>query len=291
MSENRNVLETQYRTMTELLNHMQDSGRRHNYYHHYTNFDSIKKILKTKTILLSRIDRMNDKQELEKITLPDVAWQSAFSTSFTYGTKENMALWGLYSVPGESGVRLSIDQKELIKVIDNSPSLKKLGGDGDIMDVNEGYSINLYEVLYASNYNNNKEYSYKYMIRDRVYFSNNYIGNLSNENGDARELVGTFKNEAWSYEQEVRLRVKFDYKSAFERLILDISEIDMSKVIITFSPWVGAGDKDRLKTYIKNLGYKFLNISYNNSDFTELVNYRDKCDYCIHEKFVSKDDE
>ncbi len=284
----KNILEKKFGTMELMLEFMRDSGRRHNFYHHYTNFDSVKKILGNKTILLSRVDTMNDKQELSKIWLPDVSWMSTYSTSFTYGIKENMALWGLYSVPGELGVRVSIEKKELLKIIDGNNELRKLGGDGDILNVEEEYSIDLYEVLYASNYNQNKKYSYKYLIRENAFISNNYIGNLENEYGDARDLVGTFKNEAWSYEQEVRLRVKLTNQSAFEKLIINISTLDMSKLVITFSPWVNHTNKESIKESIKSIGEEYKNIVFKDSDFTKLVSYRDKCDYCIHDKFVNK---
>lgn len=286
---NKSVLEKKFRTMKEMLEFMRDSGRRHNSYHHYTNFDSIKKILSNKTLLLSRVDTMNDKQELSKIRLPDVSWMSTYSTSFTYGIKENMALWGLYSIPGELGIRFSIEKKELLRIVDNNEELGKLGGDGDILNVEEEYSIDLYEVLYASNHNENKEYSYKYLIREGAYFSKIDIGNLENEYGDARDLVGTFKNEAWSYEQEVRLRVKLTNQSAFEKVILDISDLDLSKLEITFSPWVGLTNKERIKESIKSLGEEYQNIVFMDSDFTKLASYRDKCDYCIHDSFVNKE--
>ena len=283
-----NILEKKYETLYELISHMRDSGRRHNTYHHYTNIDSLMKILKNKSLLLLKVDTMNDKQELKKIWLPDVTWQSAFSISFTYGTRVNMALWGLYAIPGECGVRISIDQKELINIIDNNEGLKKLGGDGDILDVQDGFTIDLYEILYASNHNPQKKYGYKYMVRDKVFFSDRYIGNSDNENEDARDLVGTFKNEAWCYEQEVRIRVKFDNKSAFEKLFLDISSIDLSKITITFSQWVNQETNNNLRGYIEGLGHEYKDIKFNSIDFTELVTYRDKCDFCYYENFKSK---
>jgi|GEM_PF-707328 len=284
----KRILENEYNTIDLLLEYMKDSGKRHNTYHHYTNFEAIKKILASKTLLLSRIDTMNDKQELKKISLPNVAWESAFSISFTYGTKENMALWGLYAIPGEYGARISIDQKDLIKMISSNIRLKSFGDNRHIKSINDDFEIDLFEVLYASNYSSSKEYNYKYLIRDKVYFSNKYIGSLDDESSDARKLVGTFKNEAWSYEQEVRLRVKFNNKSSCKKIILDMSDIDFSKITITFSPWVGSDAKSRLRSFINNLGSEYKSIKYSSSDFTDLVTYRDKCDYCIHESFRNK---
>ncbi len=276
-----NVLENKFNNIENLLSTLKTEAKTHKYYHHYTNLDSVLKIIETKSLLLSRSDIMNDQQELEKIDISLNDWKKIYSMSFTYGTKENMALWGLYSIPYEIGARISFIGSELRTIVKNNSNNLLYFNQGHTEEIKGDKELNLYEILYVSDANRKKEYDYKYMIKDKTYYSNEYIGASLNKIGNPKDLAGTMKNEAWSYEQEVRLRLKLNKNNInFEKVKLSINNLDFKNMILTFAPWVSKETQHNIKKKLININSKCKNIVFKESGFSDLVNLRDKCFYC-----------
>lgn len=60
---------------------------------------------------------MNDKQELTKGDMR--IWSNIYLASFSYGEEENMAMQGLYGIPTEDAVRITIPGKVMREWIRN----------------------------------------------------------------------------------------------------------------------------------------------------------------------------
>ena len=93
----------------DLLEFSRIHGARHTKYNHYTTADRLIQIVNGQYLFLSLGKDMNDLHELTKGS--SSMWDKTYIASFAFGQSENIAMWGLYCIPWEQGVRISIDGK------------------------------------------------------------------------------------------------------------------------------------------------------------------------------------
>lgn len=140
------------RSIDELIGYLEIKGGNHRNCYHYTNKNGLNGILRSRKLHISRGDQMNDKQELTKGD--EQTWEKVYLASFNYGDEENMAMWGLYGVPHEDAIRITIPGtkiKEWISSTDKVYQVESLrSGKYEYHELAELDRIVLTDVVYAS---------------------------------------------------------------------------------------------------------------------------------------------
>jgi len=135
-----------------------------NVYNHYTNVESLECIMKTKTLLLNRIDSVNDLDEKDYLKDPEV-YSLIYISCFTYKEIESIPHWFIYTKENE-GVRISLELKDklsLKSIIDYHSALNKIGADNS----KEEYFS--HGIFFSSS---SSKWSVEIQISDIIYNSN-----------------------------------------------------------------------------------------------------------------------
>lgn len=139
-----------------VVDFLKSNGRSHRCYYHYTDLRAVVGMIKNDKFHLSCGEKMNDGDEIHRGSTN--IWSHIYLASFNFGDNENMALWGLYSIPWETGVRIEIPGKAMRAWIDglkHKSPLYVVGKDShknftyDLIDA--PYRAILTDVVYAEN--------------------------------------------------------------------------------------------------------------------------------------------
>lgn len=256
----------------ELKQYLETKGRNHECYYHYTSWDSFVKIYAGHSFLLTRGNSLsiNDQQEaLMKGSWEE--WNKTYIGSFSYGHAENMAMWGLYGLPGEDAIRIEIPRKAMKRWIESITSIYVWNA-GPLHSV-EG-KVRLTDIVYV---NRDSDPSLLQLTH------NNSTIRVSRKAGlhavdREPQMTGYIKNYAWRYENEVRLHIRLQESTGYEKIKVDIPPDVIEEIQITTGPaFQSKGD---------NL-YKWLQKEHkiHTSEFTNLVHYRPLCDFCRNAPF------
>ena len=252
--EYENPLEIYSNNPGKLAKFLKALSYNHIWYHHYTNFESLKKILKYKTFKMTKgvSKKLNDMHEPEEKGDKDI-WESTYITCFNYSgedknnhsfediikrrKEENMAMWLLYGKPKTDAVRITISNQTFMGLLQSNCKLKD-NGDNIPKDKIEILSS---DVFYAkcndSDLNIEQDFDFQYHNNKKIKFNINgklfYF--LKN-----KEFTGCVKNYAWHYEDEVRLIARvdkeFDLIKQKECIYLSIPDDLLNTFIITTGP-------------------------------------------------------
>lgn len=231
----------------------QQKAKEHDIFYHYTNFEALLSIIKSKSIMLSSLEQLNDLEE--GLRLDEIKKFKVFVSCFTHEKKESIPLWKLYSKDGY-GLRIGLnaliffeDKKKLFFIDDKTkyyfPSKEWQIRDAIIADVNYVKEPNdYYDIIYP-------------------------LGEdfLSQKDPTA---IGLIKRKAWKFEEETRARVYVDVKPgvssrlfnksdetpgvrrpSFDKMFCEISNKIIGEMIITFSPFMSEVIKEAIKITVK----------------------------------------
>ena len=259
------------RSVQEMIDYLEIKGKNHRQYHHYTTWDSLQKIYENQTFLLTRGNSLSINDQHEAIMKGQWSeWNHTFIGSFTYGSAENIAMWGLYGVPWEDAVRITIPQKMMIRWISN---IEQIGiwDNGFIVGNVKPISVSLTDVVYVDGKSNNSDLKLTHADSS---FS---INNFRNLNGiDKHSLMtGRIKNYAWHYENEVRIRIQTEELGINDRISVELP----ADVLGSFTIMTGPSFKwksDNLFQKLKSEG------KVEASGFEKLVNLKTKCSRCAY---------
>lgn len=263
-------------SVESLIDYLITKGRNHDYYYHYTSWDSFVNIYKKKSFLLTRGDslRINDQHELSLKGAAEI-WAKTYFGCFAYGSSENMAMWGLYGLPWEDAVRIAIPRAEMVKWME---SIQLMGAVG----VNDVYYNNLKVSLADIVYVEGKKSSGKLSL----YCNNESIktDNIDGlyDVGSAPEMTGHIKNYAWHYENEVRIKVELPHAIKDEKICVKIPDSTINSMKITTGPCF----KDKTDNNVFNLMNQQGKIT--KSGFENLVKYKVLCSLCKFQSFEKK---
>lgn len=297
------------------------NGRSHRSFYHYTDLRSVIGMIKNNKFHLSNGNKMNDHDETKRGSA-DV-WKHIYLASFNFGDNENMALWGLYSIPWETGVRLEIPGKTMRAWIDglkHKSPLYVVGKDSlgsftyDLID--NPYHTVLTDVVYADNQGLKKDSSTN--LQNPLILKHNSGKLEAPADMDCKPgMSGFIKNEAWSYEQEVRIRIdtyeplinKQDNKSIaksidsesvtdddyiVEQVAVDFPDEIIEECRITACPWFDGNLEEKLREAIRNIQQiePSKNMPFGQigrSKFSDLVNNMKRpCWQCTQGHFEQK---
>ena len=238
-------------SFTDLLTVVYRNREKREKVYHYTSYESLIKILKNRSLRLTRYDLMNDIAEKELSRCED--GDSRYIISFS-GQRESVALWSLYGKSSSLKIRIEFPLLELLNSIDSNfyfdSMLQRKIPITSTQSVQEDYS--------------KKKFSFSdvvYYDKDKHVFrlQGGPIKNITVEQAMIHRLAGTIKYDAWEYERESRLTVvlhnnhDINGNNDLTHIYAGLSEQLIKKTTILFSPWIDADVKAELQKSIDGL--------------------------------------
>lgn len=263
-------------SIEDLIKFLETKGNNHKYYYHYTSWDSFAKIYNSRSFLLTKGNSLiiNDQHEAKMKGSLDI-WNKTYIGSFAYGSSENMAMWGLYGLPAQDAIRITIPSKAMLNWIDKISwiYLWDNGRKDSICDIKKS----LTDIVYINGRRGNNEFKlscgYDYV---------NMKNDLGFKNIDINPMMtGYIKNYAWKYEDEVRLKIELPQKYNYEKILVDIPEDTIKSFSITTGPNFQYKN-DELYGQLKSEG------RIKKSGFNGLLRYRELCSMCKYQHFIKK---
>lgn len=259
------------------------NSKRHKKYHHFTTSDALQAILSNQTWRFSPARKMNDLHEYnEKGML--VEWKKIVSACFSHGDEDNIAMWALYGIPWQKGIRITLPGASMQSWFHNLRQNKKW------LDENQISSLSLHDIAYYDGYVDSGEAS--------LLWGRGKCKAMQDKNVDiakAERFTGYIKNSAWRQEFETRLVINFTNDFFDKSFDIPVPEYVFENLEITFGPWF---DSDKNKSeYLSeilaqtnlchNVKEKIINQS-RNCFFQGKVELKRHCCQCLH-TFKEKD--
>ncbi len=250
----------------ELIKYLNDSSNRLkscDYISHYTTFPSLVKILNNKTLLLSNAKDMNDK--LEYLNGDEAIWNKTYFACFMMSKKDSMAMWSVYSSPWKDGVKIAFPKSKLNEWIDKLDYIIAIDENNKMINeipIDNKMEISISAVAYSNsdsrNIKSEKEIITWNSVKNEVSFD------LKNH-----FLTGYIKNEAWSYEKEIRIKAMFDEEIHFPKLALPLDEI-ISDIKLITGPLFEGSLQSKLSRAVE--GFNEDDYSFDQSIYSNLLN-------------------
>ena len=99
------------------------------------------------------------------------------------------------------------------------------------------------------------------------------------------KMTGFIKNDAWRYENEVRIHIQLQTAILNERIGIEIPSDIIDSLIITAGPYFSGDLLSRINSEIPQI---LNNIQVKESGFKNLVNYRSLCGMCGNKPFIRR---
>ena len=215
----------------------------HSGYQHYTSVSKFCKMVKGKSMWLSRLDSpsLNDLHEANKYGRD---WRRMYVGCFSYGRSENALLWKMYCKPNRDAIRVLISQEgmkqfeEYLQGVANIEAHHVIKRDNRfVLSPRRAALVHggVFDVLYAAVKDCRLGCE---RCNDLMWnFCHLHIPELE-EVIKAKALEGFFKDCEWRGEQETRIFVKTTNVSpSAERLAIRIPDEVLNSMSIVLSPW------------------------------------------------------
>jgi hypothetical protein len=260
----------------QLFSYLFEMGKTHTAFYHYTDCLTLYEMLKGKKLFLSRSDTLNDLleggQSAEK--------EKVFIGSFSYGFTENIAMWSMYAIPYNYGVRLRIAKKAMLDFVNcfnESPVLYKAkSGKEETVFCEEKPELLIADVVYSDRF----YLSHPSSKTSTKLFKNNII--KDGETPQESPLNWCIKDAMWKGENEVRLILKLKHVLSdpnIQKIAIDFS-LALKNLIVTCGPCANADEvrESLIKQGVSNV----YNSSYYNKTYFKLCANKDckRTDFC-----------
>lgn len=269
-----------FRCVSELIEYLEKKGKNHDVYYHYTTWDSFIKIYNGKSFLMTRGNSLNINDQHEAIMKGSYQeWNKTYIASFSFGSAENMAMWGLYGLPWEDAIRIAIPKTAMLNWLNSIKEVEvwspqhQASGSRPIKNIR----VCLNDIVYVTGKKDDNCY--------RLTRSNDYW-TVSNEGAffrfdESPNMTGYIKNYAWHYENEVRLKINTPQNVYSDKVKVKIPP----EVLGAFTIMTGPCFEYKSDALFQ----KFVNENrLEPSGFDHLVKYRPLCSLCQHESFEKK---
>lgn len=198
------------------------------YYHHFTTFSKLEKILESEEWRFTPDSTKNDLHEYQ-VKESSEKRDKILSVSLMRGDEDNMAMWAMYAIPWEDAVRITFTKEAVLKwkEIVTNYTRRTCGID---------CSIKFHNIVYYQGFqDNNKNNSLLFDDQIKEKIDNEIFYEIQIPN----ELSSYIKNSAWKQEQESRLSIFFkeDYNSSLDIPFGNDFSFILKNMIITFGPW------------------------------------------------------
>ncbi len=238
--------------------------------YHYTKLSTVVDIIKSGYWHLTTAEQKNDYLEYENGDKE--AWKSLFFTCFMSEDAESIAMWSMYAQPWDDGVKIRIGLKEVREWMKTIKSVaiideKTWQATGNLLPVSQE-NIKLSGVAYINTENENEQ----------VLKFGNQENNRIQYIPKSATLTGYIKDSAWSYEKELRLKVRvYNEDNKIKRIGLPIDNL-INNMEISAGPMFKGNLKERLFNEIHR------QVKLNKSYFTGKLNIKNPCDDCKAKK-------
>lgn len=260
-----------------LIDYLELKGKNHKKYFHYTTWDSLKKIYENNSFLLTRGNSLKINDQHEAIMKGSYQeWNKTYIASFSFGSSENMAMWGLYGLPWEDAVRIAIPQKEMLSWLDSIKDVEVWDPQKKNNPLNN-IRVCLNDIVYVNGKKNDDYYQLTHASRNWIVRNEAAFYRFD----ESSLMTGYIKNYAWHYENEVRLKITTPFDVHSEKIKIDIPFETITSFEITTGPCFEYKN-DKLYSDLMSNG------KLNPSGFEHLVKYRPLCSLCQHKKFEKK---
>lgn len=173
-------------------------------------------------------------------------WERTYFASFMAESSESIGMWSMYAQPWAEGVRLSIPKGICKKWIDSTDVLHKVFDKSCTLETVEiadsalrwGFESVVYAGLDKDGKSKNRFGSQ----------SNTILENLTED----RSLTGFVKDNAWSYEKEIRLKVTLKEAVNCDRLAIKMTDEVINSLLITPSPLFQGDFMEKLEESIRS---------------------------------------
>lgn len=252
-------------TKENLLSFLKEQGKKHAAFLHYTDLDTLNKMLEKGKIHLSRADTLNDFLEGGQCADNEMV----FIGSFSYGLTENIAMWSMYAFPYNRAVRLRITKNTMLDFVDSfnvSPHIYKTNGEE--ISYAKKPKLTIANVVYE----NSCSYFHPASKVGKTLLKSNLV---SEKNGNAFQnsvLNWCIKKAIWKSENEVRLILKLGESlsdPSIKKIAIDFSKA-LHKISVTCGPCVDAKEeRNALKKFGK---FPVVKSEYYNGTFFKSCN-------------------
>lgn len=242
------------------------------YVYHYTCYEKMLLMLKSKTFWLSSPQGLNDQHEYTQF--PKEIWEGMYLASFVGQEEESMAMWSMYGKKWEQAVKIAFraDLFEEAMLKGNKKYVKNNSTIDELIPESEQNDY-FSSIAYIRNTKRNKMLQCGTVANTKVLKSEQEF--LPNQ------FVGFVKDIVWSYEKEVRFVVKVDPKisnNKYKKIEVDLgyeSAKELWKTVeITPSPNFTGDLLERLR----NDGYE--NFIVKKNKFENKITGTDSCSSC-----------
>lgn len=235
------------------------------------------KFLIIKTFLLTRGNSLsiNDQHEAHMKGSWE-EWNKTYIGSFAFGSSENMAMWGLYGLPWQDAVRISISKEKMLMWVGSIDRIT-LFDDGPISEYNGGFDVNINDIVYVGGKKGSSNLQLTH-YGNSITVSDTYpLYGIDT----VPKMTGYIKNYAWQYENEVRVRIRLSHDTGYERISVAVPDDVINSMTITTGPYFRWKSDDLYMTLVKEKRII-------ESGFKNLVKYKELCDLCEHKAFLRK---
>lgn len=268
---------TDIKDIDSMISFLKEKGGNHDYYYHYTTWDSLSLILQNKTFLLTRGNSLsiNDQHEAHMKGSWE-EWNKTYIGSFAFGSSENMAMWGLYGLPWQDAVRIALSKENMVKWVRSIKHIS-LFENGQVTDYRGGYDVSLNDIVYVGGKKSSSNLQLTHYGKN-VTISDTYplYGIDTNP-----KMTGFIKNHAWQYENEVRIRIRLSHDTGYEKISVAMPKDVIDSIMITTGPYFRWKDDDLYCQLVSE-------NRIIESGFKGLVNYRELCTLCQHKSFLRR---
>lgn len=273
-------MEKTMQNISEILQYTNGKAMHHQAYHHYTDMESLIKIIESRSFLASTGFNMNDQLELSSGMKS--SWENLYFTSFSYGN-ESIAMWGLYCFPRESAVRISLPNKAMnswIETLNLNSDIHYglLGQKTKKLAPNKIKSILLTDILYTDE-------RHRYLSRGN--YDKLKLDMPIKKITQLPEMTGHIKDGAWIAENEVRLLIETTEHYGSDTKLFSHFEGSLIQALrITIGPWCEDSTYKLYVSKLVELGVLEKNIT--RSKFTGLLKMKSPCDKCVYKAMALK---
>ena len=260
-------------TVGEIREYLETKGAGHRPVFHYTTLGSLRGMLKSRRLYLTRMDKLNDALECRSA---EERKKRVYIASFSFGTAESMAMWSMYGAPYKQGVRLTIPQRAItgtLKDFAKKPVLYSTETGNEIPSCGSA-ALKMMDVVYA--HNGSLEHRREKLLKKQ--------GDLVAEAKDDPVLAFCIKNEVWLAECETRmvLELEEELPRDVEKVAIDFG-CAVDNLEVTGSPCLSLAELKRELKYFGNVKIKE-SVAYSQVYFKECEDCQKRTAFCKENK-------
>lgn len=242
-----------------LHNFLEKHAQKHKFLFHFTTAKSLAAICKNRTWRFGCAAKMNDLHEFKGKTPSTNLWNTIYSTCFSFGDEDNIAMWAMYGIPWEDAVRIRVETKDIINWVKDIKVWEITPPRYSCEHIAEGLSgkrinVSFHDICYYQGYIDSRQVltdcpypeRWEHQCTERCNgCPPKVLRWWDQKNHHTKEcidvctdgsLVGFVKNSAWAHENETRLMLQIEGLSEPEYVDLPVPISLLKNVQVSIGP-------------------------------------------------------